>query len=77
MLNHSKGVNAIEDTAFVSFVDDLTTPLTIIKENLLKVGVFLGCIEDYHCCAKQVNRCEWLKKGVQHLVDIYSKKLCP
>ena len=46
MPNHGKGVNAIEDTVFVSSVEDLTTPLTIVKENLLRVGVFPGCLKD-------------------------------
>ena len=46
MSNHGKGVNAIEDTAFVSSVKDLTTPLTIVKENLLRAGVLLGCLKD-------------------------------
>ena len=68
MPNHGKGVNAIEDASFVS-VNDLTTPLKTVKENLLKVGVFPGCLED--CCYwdVKVNGCEWLKKGVQHLMD--------
>ena len=69
MPNHGKGVNAIEDTAFVSSVEDLTTPLTIVKENLLRVGVFPGCLRDCCCCAKKVYGCKWLKKGVQHLID--------
>ena len=48
MPNHGKGVNAIEYVAFVSSVNDLTTPLKTIKENLLKAGVFPGCLEE--CC---------------------------
>ena len=32
MPNHGKGVDAIEDTAFVSSVKDSTTPLTIVKK---------------------------------------------
>ena len=61
MPNHGKGVNAIEDTAFVSSVEDLTTPLTIVKENLLRAGVFPGCLKDCNCCIEQVNGCKWLK----------------
>ena len=45
MLNHGKGVNAIEDTVFVSSIEDLTTPLTIVKEKLLRAGVFPGCLK--------------------------------
>ena len=71
MPNHGKGVNAIEDASFVSSINDLTTPLKTVKENLLKVGVFPGCLKD--CCygVVQINGCEWLKKGVQHLMDSY------
>ena len=47
MPNHGKGVNAIEDTICVSSVEDLTTPLTIIKKNLLKARIFPGCLKDY------------------------------
>ena len=64
MPSHGKGVNAIEDASFVSFVNDLTTPLKNVKNNLLKAGVFPGCCEDYHHYAEQVNGCELLKKGV-------------
>ena len=69
MPNHGKGVNAIEDTIFVSSVEDLTTPLTIIKKSLLKVGVFPGCLKDCDCCATQINGCKWLKEGVQRLMN--------
>ena len=69
MPNHGKGVNAIEDTVFVSPVEDLTTPLTIVKENLLRAGVFPGCLKDCNCCTEQVNGCKWLKEGVQRLIN--------
>ena len=69
MPNHGKGVNAIEDASFVSSINDLTTPLKTIKKNLLKAVVFPRCLEDCCCCAVQTNGCEWLKKGVQHLMD--------
>ena len=64
MPNHGKGVNAIEDTTFVSSIEDLTTPQTIVKENLLRAGVFPGCLKDCNCFSLQKNECEWLKKGV-------------
>ena len=51
MPDHGKGVNAIEDAIFVSFVNDLTIPLKTVKDNLLKAGVFHGCLEDCFCCA--------------------------
>ena len=56
MLNHGKGVNAIDDTTFVSSVEDLTTPLTTMKENLLRVGVFHNCLKYCDCCVEQINR---------------------
>ena len=45
MPNHGKSVNAVNDTTFISFIEDLTTPLTIVKVNLLKVGVFLTVLK--------------------------------
>ena len=69
MPNHSKDINAIEDASFVASINDLTTPLKTIKENLLKFGVFPGCYEDCFFYAVQINGCKWLKKGVQHLMD--------
>ena len=64
MPNHGKGVNVIEDTTFVSSINDLTTPLNFVKNNLLKVGVFPGYLKDCCCCAVQINGYEWLKRGV-------------
>ena len=64
MLNHGTGVNTIDDTTFVSSVEELTTPLTIVKGNLLRAGVFPGCLKDCDCCAEQINRRKWLKEGV-------------
>ena len=31
--------------------------------------VFPSFLEDCCCCAIQINGCEWLEKGVQHLMD--------
>ena len=64
MSNHDKGFNAIDDTTFVSSIEDLTTPLTTVKDNLLRVGVFSGCSKDCVCCDQQVNGCKRLKEGV-------------
>ena len=44
--NHGKGVNAVEDIFFVASVEELTTPLIIIKENLLKAVNFPGCLKN-------------------------------
>ena len=68
MSNHGKGVNAIDDTTFVSSIEDLTTPLTTMKVNLLRVGVFPGCCKDCVCCDQQVNGYKRLKEGVQRLI---------
>ena len=46
MSNHDKGVNEIDDATFVSSIEDLATPLTTVKDNLLRVGVFPGCSKD-------------------------------
>ena len=69
MPNHGKGVNVVEDTIFVSSVEDLTTLLTIIKKNLLKAGIFPGYLKDCVCCAKQLNGCKGLKEGIQCLMN--------
>ena len=69
MLNHGKGVNVVEDTIYAASIEDLTTPLIIIKENLLKDGIFHGCLKDCVCCAKQLNGCEGLKEGIQRLMN--------
>ena len=52
ILNHDKCVNAIEDTVFVSSVEDLTTLLTVVKGSLLRAGVFPGCLRDCICCTE-------------------------
>ena len=69
MSNHGKGVNAIDDTTFVSSIEDLTTPLTIVKGNLLRAGVFPGCSKYCVCCDQQVNGCKRLKEGAQPLIN--------
>ena len=69
MPKYDKSVNAIEDTIFVASVEELTTPLNIIKKNLLKAGIFPGCVKDCVCCERQHNGCEGLKKGIQCLMD--------
>ena len=69
MPKHDKGVNVVEDTIFVTFVEDLTTPLNIIKNNLLKARIFPGCKNDCVCCTRRIDECEGLKKGIQRLMD--------
>ena len=50
-------------------MSELTTPLLIIKKNLLQAGLFLGCIERCYFCAAQPNRCQLLKEGIQRLME--------
>ena len=45
MPKHDRGVNTIEDDVFVTSVEKLVTPLLIVKWNLLKADLFLGCGE--------------------------------
>ena len=47
---HGQGVNVVDDECFVSSVNDLTTPLLTIKQNLLRAGLFPGCDESCHLC---------------------------
>ena len=69
MPKHDKGVNAIDDVIYVSTVSELTTPLPIIKKNLLQASLFLGCIKRCYCYATQPNGCKLLEEGIQRLMD--------
>ena len=42
MPKHGKGVNSTDDDLFVSYVNELVTPLLIVKKNLLRAGLFSG-----------------------------------
>ena len=48
MPRHGHNANVIEEDLFVAAVDELLTPLLIIKLNLLKAGIFPGCDKDCH-----------------------------
>ena len=52
MPKHDKGVNVVEDTIVIAFVEELTTPWNVIKNNLLKAGIFPGCKKDCVCYMK-------------------------
>ena len=69
MPRHCHNAHDIEKGLFVATVDDLITPLPIIKLNLLKVGVFPGCEEDCHLCSSSLTHCPLLKIGIQRLID--------
>ena len=50
MPKYGQGVNAVDDDRFVSSVDELTTPLLTVKQNLLQANLFLGCDESCDLC---------------------------
>ena len=68
MPKHGQGVNAVDDDLFVSYVDELVTPLLIFKKNLLQVGLFPGYGEGCHLCMSLPNGYLLLKIGVQCLM---------
>ena len=43
MPKHVQGVNAVDNDLFVSSVDELATPLPIVKKNLLRADFFPSC----------------------------------
>ena len=49
-------------------VNQLTTPLSFVKEQLSKKGVFLGCGLDCEDCLIQPEGCQCLKDAVQSLI---------
>ena len=51
MSNHDKSVNAIGDVSYVSVVSELTTPLMIVKKNLLQASLLLGYTDRCYYCA--------------------------
>ena len=65
MPKHGHNTNAIEEDLFVTTIDELLTPLPIIKINLLKSSVFPGCNEDCHLCLSSPTVCPLLKTCIQ------------
>ena len=51
MPKNEKGISSIDDVSYFSAIRDFTTPLPIIKKNLLQVGLFFGYVERCYCCA--------------------------
>ena len=43
---HDKGMSAIEDVLYVTSVNDVITPLSTVKNNLLQAGLFPGCVKE-------------------------------
>ena len=69
MPKHGRGVNAIDTDLFVTSVDNVSTPLMIVKKNLLLAGLFPGYGEGCHMCLFLPFGCRLLKLGVQRLID--------
>ncbi|XP_058775253.1 uncharacterized protein LOC131649509 [Vicia villosa] len=69
MPKHDKAVNAVDQDSYVTNVMRLTTPLPVIKKNLLQSGLFPGCVEDCYYCSSQSNGCVMLKTSIQRLMD--------
>ena len=69
MPKHGHSAHAIEEDMYVAVVDDLMTPLPIIKMNLLKAGIFPGCEKDCYFCSSLQSDCPLLKSGIQRLMD--------
>jgi hypothetical protein len=69
MPNHDKAVNALDGDSLITTVADLTSPLPIIKRNLLQAGLFPGCTEDCNLCILRPEDCLKLKNGIQQLMD--------
>ena len=45
MPSHGNGVNAIYDVSFVSIISDLTTPILMVKNNLLRANLFPSALK--------------------------------
>ena len=69
MTKHNRGINSVDTDLFVSFVDEVSTPLLTFKKNLLLAGLFLGYGEGCHMCLSLPSGCYLLKAGVQRLMD--------
>ena len=69
MPKHGHNAHAIEEDLYVVVVDNLMTPLPIIKMNLLKAGIFPGCEKDCYLCSSLPTDCLLLKLGIQRLMD--------
>ena len=51
MPKHGHGVNVVDDDLFLTSVEEISTPLMTIKNNLLLVGLFPGFGEGCHMCS--------------------------
>jgi hypothetical protein len=65
-------VNSVEDGENLNFVvdvNDVQTLLFIVKERLLRGGVFLGCDKNCSVRGNHENGCVKLKEGIQELMN--------
>ena len=83
MPKHGQGVNAVEDDLFVSSMDELATPLLIVKENMLRVGLFPGVVpQNFPSFYTRILLVLWLwNKGIfikllQVISDVYFANGC-
>ncbi|XP_050887601.1 uncharacterized protein LOC127092752 [Lathyrus oleraceus] len=53
----------------VTDVDQLRTPMSVVKRHLLKNGVFLGCDNYYAACTITANGCVMLREALQKMMD--------
>ena len=63
------GVNVVDEDVYATSVEDLATPLKIVKRNLLLAGLFPGCSEGCMFCAVSLSGCPLLKLSIQSLMD--------
>ncbi|XP_050916141.1 uncharacterized protein LOC127131255 [Lathyrus oleraceus] len=54
---------------WVTDMDQLRTPMSVVKRHLLKNGVFPGCDNYYAACTVTANGCVTLRETVQKMMD--------
>ena len=69
MPKHGHNVHVVMEDLHVTNVADLLTPLPVIKENLMRAGIFPGCRKDCYFCLNIRADCPMLKSGIQRLMD--------
>ena len=65
-------VNSVEDGEILNLVvnvNDVQTLLFVVKERLLRGGVFPGCDENCSDCGNHEKGCVKLKEGIQELMN--------
>ena len=68
MPKHGRRVNVVDTDLFVTLVDEVSTPLMIVKKNLLLAGLFPVYGEGCHMCSFLPYGFHLLKSGVQRLM---------